>query len=614
MSIASSFDGRRAVWSALTLLALSACGGNGGGSTTNPTTDPTTAVSPKDVTVVTLLHLNDLHAHLTAHADYRVENGQKKIVSAGGLARIAGLINSVRAENPNTVLVNVGDTYHGGVEALYTRGNAIVAPVNALHIDVGVPGNWDWAYGPGVTRARYAADNSALPPGVAQIEQPNFPNIAANVSYDLPRRRGESFLPPTYVKDIAGVKIGFIGITSDIVPRMSPVLAVGFNFLTAENDYVALVETHSAALKASGVQMVVVLSELGIQKDFRLANLLPTNTVDVFLSAHTHETSFTPLVSASGAWVMESGNDTWLGRLDVRFAAGKLLDKQWHLLDIADTTIQESAAVRDLVAAARAPFLATDVAMQYPAPGTTLILNRPIDAVIGQVPTGMERRNALENPFNSAYTQMLRNYTGTALAMTPGFRFDTVIAPEGMNYEDPAIVAGQVTVEDAYRFFPVPFTLATATVSGARLKEVIESNLTAVFSPDVFKQSGGWFDGYAGLKLSVNLANADGQRITDVRLHDSDVVIDDGDELTITGCSRPFDMESATTLCSYSGFANVTPVLNAATQQPWSGVDFLIEGLQNNWLLVHSTANIVDVNNTPLWPASPYYQPLTGVP
>lgn len=586
----------------LGFMALTACGG---GATTN------TANLTTPVATVTFIHLNDLHAHLTPHNDYRLVNGSKIIQSVGGLARIAGLIDQIRASNPNSILMNIGDTYHGGVEALYTQGNAIVAPVNALGIDVGVPGNWDYAYGPAVTRARYTGDTSMLPAGNT-IERPNFPNLAANVTYNTPPHKGEPFLPPTYVKDINGVRIGFIGISSDIVPRMAPILALGLDFLQNETDYVNLIQKLSTDLKAQGANMVVVMSELGIHKDYKLANEITPGSVDVFFSAHTHETSFTPLVSNSGTWVMEAGNDTWLGRLDVEFANGKIINKTWHLLDV-NSSIPPSAPVAALVDSARATFIASNVAMTAAAPGTTLHLDEPITTVVGHVSAGMDRRNALSNTFNAAYSQMLRSYTGTTLGMTPGFRFDAVIPAAGINYEDPAVVAGEVTVEDAYRFFPVPFTVATGTVTGARLQQIIEGNLTAVFSTDIFQQAGGWFDGYAGLNLTVNLANPDGTRISDLRYTATLNPIPDNDVITMTGCSKPFDKDSATTLCSYDGFTNVTDVINPATSSPWSGVEFLIYGLKNNLLQVPATTNVIDSNNTALWPQGDFYQPLTGV-
>jgi len=272
-----------------------------------------------------------------------------------------------------------------------------------------------------------------------------------------------------------------------------------------------------------------------------------------------------------------------LGRLDIQFQDNKLVEKRWRLLDVTND-VPESSTVRDLVDQARAPFLAASVNMPYPMPGIPITLAQPINTVVGNVSAGLDRRGALANSFNIAYSDMLRRYTASQVAITPGFRFDAVIPSDAINYEDPAVVAGEVTVEDAYRFFPVPFFLSSATVTGKRLKEVIESNLTAVFSPNTFNHSGGWFDAFSGLQLTVDLANSDGSRINDIRASDSGVTINDTDVLTVSGCTRPYDFSGDTTICGYEGFNNVTAITNPSTQQSWSGVDFLIYGLEHQLL------------------------------
>lgn len=209
------------------------------------------------------------------------------------------------------------------MEAFYTNGNAIVDPVNALGIDVGVPGNWNFAYGPIVTRRRYTdlpiatimeaiqgprkriaqcrgrrgagitgGDETqgleqlqAMTP-IGDVMRPNFPNLAANVTLKFPPlRRGQTMLPATLMKPIAGVKVGFIGVTSDIVPRMHPMLAVGLSFLEGEKNYQALIERHARELRRDGEQIVAVMSELGIHKDYRLAQLIAPGMVDVFFSS-----------------------------------------------------------------------------------------------------------------------------------------------------------------------------------------------------------------------------------------------------------------------------------------------------------------------------------------
>ncbi|MBW2390919.1 MAG: metallophosphoesterase, partial [Deltaproteobacteria bacterium] len=211
---------------------------------------PGPARSETSTHTITLIHQNDLHANLVPHLDIvRVvpvdgEPATTRVVERGGIARIATLIARIRDENPNSVLMNIGDTYHGGVEALYTRGNAIVPAVNALGIDVGVPGNWDFAYGAVTTRMRYSAEPS-LPARFFNwlfwgdaVERPNFPNLAANLIQTLPpMARGETLMPGTLVRDVGGVRVGFIGLTSDMVPRMAAPFAWGFDFLQGEENY-----------------------------------------------------------------------------------------------------------------------------------------------------------------------------------------------------------------------------------------------------------------------------------------------------------------------------------------------------------------------------------------
>ena len=156
------------------VLALAACNsGNSGASCS-------AGACASGDGVIRLIHYNDLHAHLVPHttlvADCGIP-GHSKVAVQGGIARLATVIQRLRAENPSSLLMNIGDTYHGGVEALYTQGEAVAAPVNALGIDVGVPGNWDYAYGPG---DHAAALHGARPTaGLRQCIRRGSPTAAA---------------------------------------------------------------------------------------------------------------------------------------------------------------------------------------------------------------------------------------------------------------------------------------------------------------------------------------------------------------------------------------------------------------------------------------------------
>jgi 2',3'-cyclic-nucleotide 2'-phosphodiesterase (5'-nucleotidase family) len=570
--------------------------------------------------VVTLIHLNDLHANLVPHLDLvrgEATDGAAKslVVERGGLARIATVIRRIREENPHSLLMNVGDTYHGGVEGLYTRGNAVVAPVNALGIDVGVPGNWDYAYGPLVTRLRYAPDRSTLArfanwvSGGDAVETPNYPNLAANLRQTFPPVLGPALLPGTLLLEAGGVRIGFIGLTADIVPRMAKPFAWGLEFLQGEEGYRDLVDESARQLRSEGAQVVVVMSELGLHKDVRLADVVAPG-VDVFFSAHTHEVTFEPLPSASGALVVESGNDGFIGRMDVTVRDGDVVDRVWSVAAVT-TAIPEDPAMAELVAAARAPFLEADVHMEHPMGWIDLPLTEPIDTVIGSTDVLLHRRNALHNPINDMLAEALRRLAGTAVSTSPGFRFDAVVPPKGAALAEGRQATGQVTLEQLYRILPASPNVATGRITGRALKEIIEVELMRVFSEDPFEHSGGWFGSMGGLELDLDLSRSDGERVLAMRLTGSERPIAEDERVSVASCIRPFD--DAGTMCGNPGFDEVAPFVDERTGKPWTPFLALRRAFETGDALAKTTAHVADQGRVEQWPEGWAVQPIRNL-
>lgn len=611
---------------------------------------------------VTIIELNDLHANLVSHAEQVRTGGETVIVeNRGGLARIATKINQIKSENPNNILLNIGDTFHGGAEAMFTNGNAIVEPVNALGIDVGVPGNWDYAYGPVVTNARFGNLEKE------EVLRPNYPNIAANVVYKMPEMAegapfmermvenmfafssGDEFLPASIMLERGGLKIGVIGLTSDIVEKMHPMMAFNLNFSKGKSDYLELLDRESERLKSKGANLVVVASELGIHKDLELANSLSSGIVDIFFAAHTHEATFEKIISQSGAIVVEAGNDSYLGQMDITFDKGLPIYYNWTLHAI-DESISEDPSIKAIVEAVRAPFLVENPDMEIPVVSigsggmmnsmmqvSTQKLNYSLDKVIGETHVPLERRNSLENNFNNVFTDLLRNYFGADIAITPGFRFDSSVIPTEENYhydghdhdhdhdheiseyywesENNHILDGRVTVADVYRFFPAPYHVGQGFISGENLKRLIEQNINAVFSTNIFDQEGGWVDGFSGIELIVDLAMPLGKRIISLLDSDTGEVIRDEEKLHAIGCTRPKDPDPEHTLCSYTLFEDVETI-TGENGENLAASDFLIQAIIDGKLSDGSLEvrkSITDQNQTILWPDLEFYQPLEGV-
>jgi len=554
----------------------------------------------------TFIQLNDLHANLVPHRDLvrivDADGAARSVVETrGGLARIATLVQRIRQGSPDAILMNIGDTYHGGAEALYTRGNAIVAPVDALGIDIGVPGNWDFAYGPITTRMRYAPDNSPLSALVNKllfgepVAAPGYPVLAANVRKTLGiLGEDEQLLPATQLLDAGQVKVGFIGITSDIVPRMSPMLAWGFTFLQGEAAYRDMINQHARQLREQGAELVVVMSELGLHRDRQLANTIAPG-VDIFFSAHTHEITPVPLTSRSGALVVEAGNDGYLGKMTVTLYADAPVGFYWEVLPVDERIPQDPRMLR-LVSAARAPFLQQDVAFSYPMPGVDLPLNTPLDTVITPAPVTLHRRNVLDNPFNRYLADLMRSQYGSDLALTPGFRFDAVI-PKG---ED-------ITLEDLYRYLPVPPVLSRGNITGQNLKKVFETELTRVFSGDAFEHSGGWLLGISGVDLVVDLKRDAGKRVISMQRSGGGGAIGPEDILTVVSCSRPFDDPGV--MCSNGGFTEVEE-LDSPWGGSWAPLELLRYSLEKAALTSSMPGTVEDLSATEQWPQSPFMQPL----
>jgi 2',3'-cyclic-nucleotide 2'-phosphodiesterase (5'-nucleotidase family) len=561
---------------------------------------------------LTFIEMNDLHAHLTPHLDKVVKNGQVVYESRGGLARVATLVKQIRASNPNSVLMNVGDTFHGGVEALYTDGNAVIDPLDSLGVDVAVPGNWDYGYGPNVFNLRYATLTNSKKKLLQStvpitIKRPGFLSLAANLTSSS---SGALIIPANLIKTIGGVKVGFVGITSDIVAQMDSQLATGMTFTQGETAYRDLINNQAQTLRSQGATLVVVMSELGLQKDYRLADIVNAGSVDVFFSAHTHDTIFTPLKAKSGALVVEAGHDGWLGRMDVTVATGQAPVFNWTLLPV-DSSLADDAAMKSLVDTARAPFLVANPNMTIPMTGGTLKLTQSISTVLGYVYSPLDREQALESTFNNALTDTMRQKTGTDVAITPGLRMDAPTPAAGTLYEDSHVANGALTVEDVYRYIPVPYTLGTGSVSGSTIKSIIEGDLTAVFSLDSFSEGGGWANGWSGLNINVDLSHADGTRVQSIA-HSNGTPIADTDTLTATGCLRPDDTAdgTGTVLCSFSGFTGVKSLINPDTGNPWYPQELFITALTQGWLANGARHSITDAAGTPAWPDQPFVQPL----
>lgn len=196
------------------------------------------------------------------------------------------LIQGIEVENPRrTLLFKTGDTIQDSAEALDTEGQAIVDVLDHFGIDGFAPGNWDYVYG----TDRF----------IELFGSGRWGAVAMNVYYSdelYPERAGELVLPPYIMKNIDGIRVAILGISSErAINAMGAWRTEGLVF-TGEGEelphWIDVVRNQERA------DVVVLLSEYGLAKNIDLANRCPG--IDVLLSADMHEETPEPIYSTNG--------------------------------------------------------------------------------------------------------------------------------------------------------------------------------------------------------------------------------------------------------------------------------------------------------------------------
>jgi len=254
---------------------------------------------------ITLVQMNDSHAYLDLHPELFWEHGKAAYRSAGGYARIATVLNQIRQENPGQVLfLDGGDTFHGTYPAVHTKGHALVPILNALQPDA-MTAHWEFAY---------------TPQGFKSLtNELDYPMLAVNVYQKNTVKR---FFKPYEVIETAGLRVGVIGIASNIVDKtMPPHFSEGIFLTNGEEELPEIIHT---LREEENADLVVLLSHLGFPQDMHLLEKVPG--VDVDLSAHTHH-RLEQVVRQGSTLVVQSGSHgSYLTRLDLDIDEGQIID------------------------------------------------------------------------------------------------------------------------------------------------------------------------------------------------------------------------------------------------------------------------------------------------
>lgn len=252
---------------------------------------------------LTVLHTNDVHSHIDPFpvTDPRNPN-------MGGVARRATLIENIRLENPNVLLLDAGDIFQGTPYFNYYGGEIEFKLMSMMKYDAATLGNHDF--------------DNGIEGFYAQLPNATFDFVSAN--YDFSKTALAGLVKPYKVFDKGGIKVGVFGLGIELAGLVDPLMY-------KETVYLDPVEISTDIVKqlkeVEKCDIVIALSHLGYKynndfqkiSDVKLATL--TQDIDLIIGGHTHTFLKKPsiLENAVGKEVLVNQTGCFglnLGRID----------------------------------------------------------------------------------------------------------------------------------------------------------------------------------------------------------------------------------------------------------------------------------------------------------
>ena len=219
---------------------------------------------------ITILHTNDVHSHIDP---FGPEDGRN--ANQGGVARRASLIESIRRENPNTLLLDAGDIFQGTPYFNYYGGELEFKLMSMLKYDAATIGNHDY--------------DNGIDGLYAQLPHAKFDFISAN--YDFKNTVLDTHVKPYKIYNKNGIKIGVFGLGIELQGLVDKNLYKETVYL----DPLEIAQDMSRILKEEQhCDLVICLSQLGYYyknytekaSDINLAKA--TKNIDLIIGGHTH--------------------------------------------------------------------------------------------------------------------------------------------------------------------------------------------------------------------------------------------------------------------------------------------------------------------------------------
>lgn len=424
---------------------------------------------------VQLLGVNDFHGQLDK---YQNVSG----VQTGGAEFLAAYLKKYKQENPNTILVHAGDMVGGSPPiSSQFQDEPTIEFLNQLHFDVGTPGNHELDHGVNeMKRLIYGGfnENTGYFPGS------NTSYISANI---IDKKTGTPLLPPYVIKQIDGVKIGFIGVVTTetnlyVLPENRKEIEV--------TDEVSAINRTVKLLKEKGIKAIVVLAHVSAKSDQQgtnpsdvLVKMAPKidKEVDVIFAGHSHDYANTVV---DGKLIVQA------------YSYGKAFSQ-------VNLTIDRKT--KDIVRKDARIILTTHNQIQPDHETITLLkkyrdkLGSYFNGIVGALPGEISRIPDAkgDSPLAKMIAESERKAMGTEIAFVH----------QGEMRE--SLKKGNISIENLYTALPFGHRVEKLTLTGAQIKLALEQQWRIGQENDMLQA--------VGLTYSSNLNAPIGQRIAELK-------------------------------------------------------------------------------------------------
>jgi 5'-nucleotidase/UDP-sugar diphosphatase len=430
-----------------------------------------------------ILHTNDVHAHID---DFDVdEHGNTCDVADktegkcfGGVARCKTMIDQIRTDSGNVVLLDAGDQFQGTPFYNLYKGAAAQEMMNRLGYDAMAVGNHEFDDGPS-TLARF-------------IDGAHFPVLSANINASAePALAGK--IQPYIILGVDGERIGVVGYTTeDTINISSP--GPNVSFTTIE----AILPSVIDELEAKGINKIIALSHAGFGRDCQVASTV--SGLDVIVGGHSHtllsntdpdaEGPYPVVVNASdGNPVLVITDFSWgknLGRLNVTFNATGVVTTYSGNPIVLDRSVVKDQEIRARVMELAEPLEELNAHVI----GSTIVDLNATNCRFAECTMG--------NLITDAMLWKTQN-GGTQIAIVQGGGIRA------------SIPAGNVTTGDILTVLPFGNSISTFELSGAELVDTLEHGVSRADNPE--NEDTGRFPQVSGMRYTWSPTQPVGARI-----------------------------------------------------------------------------------------------------